>query len=143
MANVKISPQKNGMTFEFHSDYKAVDDTVKMCVDYVHKQKINISDFDLSTVLHEVLANAVKHGNGNDPSKKVWCTVCMGEDLLHIDVKDEGDPLGKKKITKRNLDECKPHGMGVHIIEGLNFTFDVDLDTNSIKLTRAIEINTN
>lgn len=47
--------------------------------------------------LREAVANAIKHGNGQDPSKRVDVAVELGESALSLSVADEGrgfDPDG-------------------------------------------------
>ncbi len=143
MKKISIKHTENGLDIEFYSDYNNVDETVTVCEEYRKKNDLDISAFDLATVLHEVLCNAVRHGNKGNPEKKVWCCIRVEPETLKIDVKDEGDPEKKKNIGNKNDDPLKPHGMGMQIIEGLGFDYAVDYKTNTLKLVKKIKINSN
>ena len=77
---------------------------------------------DISLALSEVLANAVVHGNREDPEKKVdICATCEGPDQFTLVVTDEGrgfdpaaicDPTGADNLLTN-------HGRGVFLIRRL------------------------
>jgi serine/threonine-protein kinase RsbW len=79
-------------------------------------------EFEIETALREALANAIKHGCNNDPSKHVQCCVACEEDRgMLIIVRDPGqgfDPLVLPDCTVgENLYDN--HGRGIFLINEL------------------------
>lgn len=63
----------------------------------------------LSVALRESVANAIKHGNGMDESRRVHIVFSLGPESLGIEVRDEGagfdpgavaDPLAPENLLK-------------------------------------------
>lgn len=79
-------------------------------------------EFEIALALHEALTNAVIHGCGNDPSKKVECCVACDESRgLLIVVRDPGpgfDPGSiPSPITGQNV--FSEHGRGIYLVNQL------------------------
>ena len=79
-------------------------------------------EFEIETALREALANAIKHGCNNDPTKQVQCCVaCELNGSMLIIVRDPGegfDPLAIPDCTMgENLYEN--HGRGIYLINEL------------------------
>jgi len=76
-------------------------------------------EFAVETALREALANAILHGNRQDPKKKV--RVCCACDPIHgvlIVVKDEGDGFDPARIPSPIGGESiySEHGRGIYLI---------------------------
>jgi serine/threonine-protein kinase RsbW len=72
--------------------------------------------------LQEAVANAIRHGCGNDPSKTLQCIVtCDEAGEVMIVVRDPGSGFDPSKIANpldpENL--LKPSGRGIFLINGL------------------------
>jgi len=69
----------------------------------------------LVTALREALANAIRHGNQQDPSRKIRVDMGIDDDHVTIRVEDEGrgfDPAGVPDPTSpENL--LRPSGRGI------------------------------
>jgi len=79
-------------------------------------------EFEIELALQEALANAVVHGCGNDPSKKVEvCVACDESRGLLIVVRDPGpgfDPASiPSPITGQNV--FSEHGRGIFLVTQL------------------------
>jgi serine/threonine-protein kinase RsbW len=79
-------------------------------------------EFEVETALREALANAIRHGCGNDPAKEVDCSlVCLASHEIRIVVRDPGagfDPASIPNPTGAlNLHSC--HGRGIYLIRQL------------------------
>jgi serine/threonine-protein kinase RsbW len=75
--------------------------------------------YHLNLVLTEAMANAILHGNDENPDKEIHITISIAEQHLSIKVYDEGqgfDITGLPLPDFRTLDE---HGRGVYIIRSL------------------------
>ena len=68
----------------------------------------SFSDVELFAVrlaLDEALANAIRHGNGADPCKKVFVRFCMEDARITISVRDEGRGFDVTNIPDPTEDE--------------------------------------
>jgi len=79
-------------------------------------------ELDVEIALREALANAVKHGSGNDPSKTIQCSVaCDPERGMLIVVRDSGpgfDPATlPSPVVGTNV--YSTHGRGIYLINQL------------------------
>jgi len=75
--------------------------------------------FAIKLALEEALANAIKHGNESDVSKRVTVEFHVDEQKLTITVCDEGHGFNPEKVPDPTLDENieKPYGRGVWLIK--------------------------
>ena len=79
-------------------------------------------EFEIETALMEALANAVKHGAGGDPGKKVQCCVaCEETQGMLIIVRDPGDGFDPLAIPDPTVGEnlYSSHGRGIFMINEL------------------------
>jgi serine/threonine-protein kinase RsbW len=79
-------------------------------------------EFEIETALREALANAVRHGCGNDAAKEVEvCVACDESRGMLIVVRDPGpgfDPAGiPSPIVGQNV--FRSHGRGIYLINEL------------------------
>lgn len=74
--------------------------------------------FAIRLALDEALTNAIRHGNGNDPSKTVTVEVQCSEQRLEISICDEGPGFAPQHLPDptaiENLE--RPHGRGVMLM---------------------------
>ncbi len=71
--------------------------------------------FDLLLALHEALANAIDHGNGGDPNKRVAMACRLMEDSAHVHIVDEGPGFDLDAcVMPENHDSERRRG--VHIL---------------------------
>jgi len=79
-------------------------------------------ELDVEIALREALANAVKHGSGNDPSKTIQCRVaCDPERGLLIVVRDGGPGFDPAALPDPGAgpNVYAPHGRGIYLIREL------------------------
>ena len=71
--------------------------------------------FGVRLALEEALVNAIKHGNGMDPSKKVHIECRVNRERVWIRIEDEGKGFDIKALPDPTLEENleKPSGRGV------------------------------
>jgi len=74
--------------------------------------------FGVRLALEEALVNAIKHGNGMDPSKQVRVDCTFDEDRVTIVIEDEGPGFDVVSVpdptSEENLD--KPGGRGIMLM---------------------------
>jgi len=74
--------------------------------------------FSIHLALDEALVNAMKHGNRLDPDKRVHVLCRMSNDLLQIEVCDQGagfDPASIPDPTEEGRIDC-PGGRGIMLM---------------------------
>jgi serine/threonine-protein kinase RsbW len=79
-------------------------------------------EFAVETALHEALANAILHGNRQDPNKKVYvCCACDSAKGVLIVVQDEGKGFDPAKVPSPLLAENihSEGGRGIFLINAL------------------------
>jgi serine/threonine-protein kinase RsbW len=101
----------------------AIDPVVKAVMRMVDEMRCAVGkEFEIETALRESLANAIKHGCRNDPSRTVECTVLCDESRgMLIVVRDPGpgfDPAAiPSPIVGQNV--FSDHGRGIFLISQL------------------------
>ncbi len=79
-------------------------------------------EFEIETALREALANAIRHGCGNDPGKVVeLCVACDPERGMLIVVRDPGPGFDPARIPSpvRGRNVFRHHGRGIYLINQL------------------------
>lgn len=104
--------------YEYPSDTHAcnrVVDDVNRFLDQANVSRQERYPFVLA--VSEALTNAIIHGNGRDPAKKVKVTVTVNEKLMSADIIDEGQG-GLDRIRYRKPSTAKDEGgRGIDLIE--------------------------
>ena len=74
--------------------------------------------FGLTLSLEEVLTNAVRHGNKQDPDKQVVVEAWIDDQTAVIAVEDEGEGFVPEEVPDCTSEEnlLRPHGRGVMLI---------------------------
>jgi serine/threonine-protein kinase RsbW len=76
---------------------------------------------DVEIALREALANAIIHGNHEDPRKHVHVTCRCEPEEVSIAVKDEGKGFDTNNLpdptTPENIESV--HGRGIHVMKAL------------------------
>jgi serine/threonine-protein kinase RsbW len=75
--------------------------------------------FSVRLALEEALANAVKHGNGRDESKKFEVRCQANSEVVEIEVCDQGAGFSLEQVPSPTEGEClfNPNGRGVALME--------------------------
>ena len=74
--------------------------------------------FAVRLALDEALANAIRHGNQNDPAKRVFVDYAVDDDAVRISILDEGPGFDPDTVPDPTLDENleRPCGRGVMLM---------------------------
>jgi len=74
--------------------------------------------FAIRLALEEALANALRHGNGEDPEKSIIVRYDVDEDRVLIEVEDEGDGFDPDAVPDPTEDENIeiPAGRGIMLM---------------------------
>ena len=80
------------------------------------------SETDIELALHEALANAVIHGNGESSSKRIYVTCrCYMDGEVSITVRDEGRGFDTSAVPDPTFREnlLLTHGRGIYLMKTL------------------------
>ena len=74
--------------------------------------------YGVHLALEEALVNAIRHGNKSDPAKHVEIRSYLADDLVRIEIHDEGPGFDPEKLPDPTADEFldRPNGRGVLLI---------------------------
>lgn len=92
---------------------------------------------EISLAVQEALINAVVHGCGSDPLKKVHCNLqCDGKGRVIITVSDPGPGFSPESISdpKRGENLYADHGRGVYLIRQLMDEVQFERGGSEIKM---------
>jgi serine/threonine-protein kinase RsbW len=88
----------------------------------LHFRSADGSEVDIETALREALANAVVHGNRENPSKRVYVE-CRGytDGEVSITVRDEGRGFDSNTVPDPTTPERRlfEHGRGIYLMKTL------------------------
>ena len=107
---VEVKRNKNSLHINISSEIALVDKILCECNRYFELSGIS-EPSALDVVLRELLVNAIKHGNRNEASKLVKCSISyVGELVFDIVVEDEGEGFDYGKL--RMLPQADPRRIG-------------------------------
>jgi serine/threonine-protein kinase RsbW len=96
------------------------------------------SRFALRLAMDEAFANAIKHGNCNEPQRKVQVEYDVTPELITISICDEGCGFNPLSVPDPTLDENieRPHGRGVMLMKAYMTTVSHNEKGNCVVMTK-------
>lgn len=77
---------------------------------------------------HEAMINAIVHGNSNNPQKKVFVNIIVGDQFVRIEISDQGKgfnlALLQDPTENENLQRCS--GRGIFLMKCMIDTLHID-----------------
>lgn len=95
--------------------------------------------FSAALLAREALANAVKHGSGNDPDKIVSFSMTIGDTSLSLEVEDEGPGFDWKETTAEETKHDDESGRGLPIFS--YYAEDVEFNEKGNKVFLKMDIS--
>jgi serine/threonine-protein kinase RsbW len=136
-----ITARRRNMTlvFDIPSDFEAGRDVQRRVMDQVLLNNFEPdSIFAIRLALEEAIVNAIKHGNAQDPAKKVHVEASITPHRVEILVEDEGTGFIRSRIpdptTHPNLN--RPSGRGILLIESYMTSAKWDRGGRRVRMTR-------
>jgi serine/threonine-protein kinase RsbW len=87
--------------------------------DQLHRLEYSERDvFDVHMALEEGVVNAIRHGNNQDPNKRVHVLCQLSPHKLRIEIEDEGEGFDPEHVPDPTLPENleKPCGRGIMLM---------------------------
>lgn len=94
-----FDPNRHREEFEVKSQLEAIESAKKTLQYYLPKSEKTQNIFQ---AFHELLINAIEHGNKLDPAKKVKVRLTLLGEFIIIAIEDEGEGFDWVKILSRN-----------------------------------------
>jgi serine/threonine-protein kinase RsbW len=94
--------------------------------------------FAVHLAIEEAFLNAVKHGNKNDPDKKVKVEYTINPDRIDITITDDGDGFNPENVPdpRENENLYKPQGRGLLLINTYMDVVEYNDKGNSVHMTK-------
>jgi len=104
---------------EIPSDIRAAGQVEQRLLDAVARHGYSEEcTFAIRLALEEALTNAIKHGNGEDPDKRVQVRFDVDDERVVISIRDQGKGFDPGSLPDPTADENleKPAGRGVMLM---------------------------
>ena len=110
---------KSSICFTFSSTMENIDDVCDQTNQYIRSHLQDSEDllFSIDLVIREGLTNAVRHGNLNDPEKRVqFLLTLVNKRFIQLKIEDEGNGFDWRKQQTAEFRENNDHGRGIWIM---------------------------
>ena len=87
---------------------------------------------------NEACANIIEHSYGSKRIGPIYLTLRVFRGRLQLDLEDEGKPVEPDDLQPRPLEDVRPGGLGLHLIQ--NLMDEVKFDTKRKNRNRLILI---
>ncbi|HEX9186604.1 MAG TPA: ATP-binding protein [Vicinamibacteria bacterium] len=128
------------LRFEVAGSLEAISPTVDQVMDEVRSMDCSKGkEFEVETALREALANAIRHGCRNDPTKRVEvCVACDESKGMLIVVRDPGPGFDPGAIPSPTLGHnlYRHHGRGIYLINQLMDEVSFDRNGTEIRMIK-------
>jgi serine/threonine-protein kinase RsbW len=100
--------------------------------------------YALVLAIDEALANVIKHGYQGRPDQPITITLAAveasdGRRGIAVAVRDKGLQVDPKTIRSRDLNDVRPGGLGVHIIQMVMDEYDYSCPPDGGMLLRMVK----
>ncbi len=117
-----VKKESNKIFVKFSSTLELIDSAAEEVKILMSQDRLKKYSFGVLVVMREGLTNAVRHGNKNDPGKFVLFTIVIENDIITMEIEDEGDGFDWRKVkeacsVEEDVVALMDHGRGFPIIE--------------------------
>jgi serine/threonine-protein kinase RsbW len=94
--------------------------------------------FGVRLALEEALVNAIKHGNRNDPRKRVHIECRISDEMVIVEIEDEGPGFDLEEVPDPTAEENleKPSGRGIMLMRAFMTRVEYEGRGNRIVLEK-------
>lgn len=128
----------------FQSDLFEMKNVIGKTINFINENKsLNKNDIsDLKLVLHELLANAVIHGNKKNKKKNVYMQLKLKDNFITTKIIDEGKGFDYvTHMAKYNEYHLKDSGRGIKLACALTDSVVFNSLGNEIKFLKKVKPN--
>jgi len=114
--NIFVFQDKQRLSVQFPSGVDHINRVEEETRKFLEANGLSADIFSVCLVMREALLNAVKHGNRLDPNKSVKYTLRYADDILTIEVEDQGAGFDWQSLQYNRPSEKAEHGRGIFIM---------------------------
>lgn len=96
----------------------------------------------LVLVIEEAVTNVMRHGYDGKRDGEISLRITQAADRLHFRLRDYASPVDPASIRPRDLNECRPGGLGINFIDSVMdtwaFSKPKEGSGNVLKMTKTI-----
>lgn len=99
---------------------------------------------NITLAVDEACSNIIRHSYLNDPNGKIDLCIRFGKTQFEIIITDYGKQCDVTKLTPRDLNEIRPGGLGLYIMNKVmdSVTYSCGIDgKNRVTMVKALEGN--
>ena len=110
-----------------------------ICAELEKRNYTSRDVFGVRLSLEEAITNAIRHGNGNDESLKVLINCEISDELMRIEIEDQGPGFQPADVPDPTTDENleSPGGRGVLLMEAYMSKVEYNEKGNRVILERT------
>ncbi len=119
MARIPLDQDPEAIKLVIPSELQAAKESERKILDRIERHHFDETcSFAIKLALEEAITNAIKHGNRNDPSKRITLRFRVTPEEAEISVADEGGGFDPGHVPDPTLDENlnKPSGRGIMLM---------------------------
>jgi len=139
--NIFIFRDENRLVVQFPSQLDNINRVEEETRRFLDKNGLAAEIFPVCLTMREGLLNAVKHGNRFDPGKTVKYALTFSDDILTMEVEDQGDGFDWQSIQHIHPSEKSEHGRGIFIMKRYFSGFNYNGKGNKLTLTKFSPVN--
>ncbi|MBB5021008.1 ATP-binding protein [Desulfurispira natronophila] len=95
-----------------------IGEDIALTLDRYHGDRQELAH-QINLVLTEAIANAIRHGNENDPAKNVHLSIIIEDNEVNIKVFDQGQGFDINTLPQPDFEVPSDHGRGIFVIRSL------------------------
>ena len=134
--DIFISQDKNRLVVHFPSHVNHINRIEEETRNFLNKNGLSGDIFPVCLAMREGLLNAVKHGNQSDPDKTVKYSLKLSDDILTMEIEDQGEGFDWRSIQNVHPSENSEHGRGIFIMRRYFSEFQYNRKGNKLTLTK-------
>jgi anti-sigma regulatory factor (Ser/Thr protein kinase) len=98
----------------------------------------------VTLAVDEALTNIIRHAYDGKHDQPIWIECCREDDRLEFRLIDRGRAVRPEQLKGRPLDDVRPGGLGIHLIQGIMDEVEYTRvgDRNSLRLVKYLAAET-
>ncbi len=139
--SIFIFEDKNRLVVQFSSQVNHINRVEQETRRFLEKNGLSAEIFPVCLAMREGLLNAVKHGNRLDPEKTVKYTLKVSDDILTMEIEDQGDGFDWRITGLNHPSEKSEHGRGIFIMKRYFSGVQYNDKGNKLTLSKFSPVN--
>ncbi len=134
--NIYVTKNRNGFLMQFPSAIENINRAEEETRQFLQHAGLSEEFFPVCLVMREALLNAIKHGNRHDPDKTVTYSLRLDDEILTLEIEDEGEGFDWQSMDHTVPNADLEHGRGLFIMKRYFSDFTFNQKGNKLTLTK-------